>query len=380
MDFDDLIMKMEYGVATQADVTVEITVNSTKSTQSSRIGGIAGAVTTTGISDVYFRGKLVVNDVARVGGIVGDAENGVSVIRSANLGAMKISSESSSTLGQIGGVLGYGANGVLVKSTYNSANVAASGAYSINVGGIVGYSDLGVMIEDTYNRGSVSGQNFVGGIVGFSNTRSLEISSTYNTGRTSARLTAQPKVDVMVADGWEESAVARTNTFDLQTTGASRSVTGVVGKSTKNMKSQSQFEYLGWSIGTASSLWAIDAGTNDGYPYIKPVAAVSIASSTTRDLYGPVSFKQGSSKLTTASKQKLLSFVSALKAGGYNYVTVKSYTTSANTKLAGKRNDAVVKFLKSQGVTVKFYKEAVTRTSAKKKNKIWLVALKKAKS
>ena len=373
-----LVGHLDYGVATQADVSIDLTVNSTKSTQSSKIGGIAGAVTSTGVSDVYYRGKLVVNDVARVGGIVGDAENGVSVIRSDNLGSMKIESASSSTLGQIGGVIGYGANGVLVKGTSNESNVVTSGAFSTNVGGIIGYAEDGVMIENSYNRGNVSGQNVVAGIVGFSNTRSLEIANTYNTGRTSARLASHPKVDAIVAEGWEESATSRTNTFDMQTTGASRSATGAVGKSTKAMKSQSSFVDLGWSIGAAGSLWAIAPGTNDGYPFIKPVAAVSITVSAVRDLYGPVSFKQGSSKLTKSSKAKLLTFVAAIKAGGYSTVTVKSYTTSTHTYLAGKRNDAVVKFLKSHGVTVKMYKEAVTRSSQKKKNKIWLVAIKKS--
>jgi outer membrane protein OmpA-like peptidoglycan-associated protein len=189
----------------------------------------------------------------------------------------------------------------------------------------------------------------------------------------------------MVADGWEESAASRTNTFDVQTTGASRSSTGVIGKSTAVMKSQSHFVGLGWSIGTETSLWGIESGTNDGYPYIKAVAPVSnivekVITPDVRDLYGPVSFKQGSAKLTNASKLKLQTFASALKAGKYDIVTVKSYTTSKNTKLAAKRNDVVVKYLKSHGVTVKIYKEAVTRVSAKKKNKVWIVAVKNAKS
>ena len=347
------------------------------------IGGIYGYGTYVGLSDTSNSGDINVENGDYIGGIAGYASGGTSFIRASNSGAVTVDNVANTSDVDLGGIAGYVEDGVAISSSSNKGSITATGDSTDHVGGIIGHSDNAVSISDSYNRGNISGHNIVGGLVGYSESVDLGITTSYTTGTVTVDQ-SNTDVDVLVASGWSEPGTSSSVTFDQQASEEGTSNTGVIGHSTVDMKKQSTFADLGWSIGSDTSVWAIDSTKNDGYPYIAAVATSAsgggggTSASATRDLLGPIAFKKGSAKLTAKAKLKLAIVASALKAGGYDKVTVKSYTKSTNTKLAVKRNKAVVKWLRAHGVKVTLYKEAVTRASTKKNNKIWVVAVKNA--
>ena len=77
----------------------------------------------------------------------------------------------------VGGVLGENSSGTIANS-YNAGSVSGAD----RVGGVVGYNTSGTTIGNCYNEGSVSGTNYVGGVVGSNNGT---IANCYNTGEVS---------------------------------------------------------------------------------------------------------------------------------------------------------------------------------------------------
>ena len=376
----------DYMGVIDSKMTGNITVYADGTEGIEEIGGIYGYGSYVGLSDTSNSGDINVENGDYIGGITGYASGGTSLIRASNTGSVTVDNLVNTSDVDLGGLAGYAEDGVAISSSSNTGAIAATGDSTDHVGGIIGHSNNAISISDSYNRGNVSGHNTVGGLVGYSGSEDLSITTSYTTGTVTADQ-SNPDIDVLVATGWVEPGTASSATFDQQASGQDTSITGVSGHSTVDMKKQSTFADLGWSIGSDTSVWAIDSTKNDGYPYIAAVAAAAsgggaggggTSASATRDLLGPIAFKKGSAKLTAKAKLKLAIVASALKAGGYDKVTVKSYTKSTNTKLAVKRNKAVVAYLKAHGVKVKLYKEAVTRSSKKKNNKIWVVAVKNA--
>lgn len=383
-----LVGDIDYSSVADSEMTGDISVDADGTSNVSYIGGISGDAESTGFVRVVNSGDIAVEGADNVGGIVGQLYYG-SIIRSVNSGDITVDDPLESGDTVTGGFIGYADDAVIVEGSANTGNITVTGPSSQQVGGMIGYTDDSVAIHDSYNRGNISAASDVAGIIGVTDSEENEISNSYTTGTVTATDTISPVSDVVATGSWVEPAASASSTFDTQTTGNVTSATGVVGNTTADMKTESTFVELGWSIGSDNSVWKIDPTINDGYPYI--AAAVTpdngggnggsngggeTASVGVRDLFGALSFKKGTSKLTKASKVKLNAYATALKAEDYDKVTVKVYTKSTNTKLAVKRAKAVAKYLKAKGVTVKLYKEAVTRASKKKNNKAWIIAVK----
>ncbi len=119
-----------------------------------------------GVVDSYIKGRDY------VGGIVGVNDEG-SVSNSYNTGFVN-------GRNWVGGVVGISySDGGVISNSYNTGSVRGSDSY---VGGVVGYN--GGSVSNVYNTGAVSGDAYVGGVVGQScNTAS--VSNAYNTGAVS---------------------------------------------------------------------------------------------------------------------------------------------------------------------------------------------------
>ena len=132
--------------------------------------GLFGYLSTDGINTGTVKDLTVSGTVSggmRVGGIAG-LNSGI-VENCYNIGKV-------SGMG-VGGVVGWNDSGT-VKNCYNTGAVNSSGS---SVGGVVGRSNRGNVIN-CYNTGEVSGNSYVGGVVGHN---SSSVTNCYNTGAVS---------------------------------------------------------------------------------------------------------------------------------------------------------------------------------------------------
>ena len=116
------------------------------------VGGVVGKNNGGTVENCYNTGA-VNSSGNRVGGVVGD--NGGTVKNCYNTDAVNSSGD------RVGGVVGR--NDGTVKNCYNIGTVSGSNY----VGGVVGWNDSGANVENCYNTGAVSGGNYVGGVVGY---------------------------------------------------------------------------------------------------------------------------------------------------------------------------------------------------------------------
>lgn len=350
------------------------------------LGGAVGSMRTEGtfVFDVKVIGNLTVSDGENIGGLVGSASSGVSVSRSSFSGALKANfGVKTDAEAHIGGAIGSAYNGVQLSSTSvtSLASVSADAPFE-RVGGLIGYARNRVVITDSYNRAPVAGYDKVGGIIGLAGDKSVSVYNTYNTGTVTPGTGAEdPDNDVFAAGGNFKEGLSLSNTFDIQTTGATTSATGVVGNATAAMKTKSTFEALGFDFSSSAPIWAIDTLKNDGYPYlietslsrqpvVAPVAvapvtitAAPVAIVPSVETFKLDKFSKNSANISKANKAKIALYAKKLKAGGYSKITVRSFTKNENTVLANKRAMAVTNLLKKYGVKVVIRNEGITRKS-----------------
>jgi len=156
----------------------------------------------------------------------------------------------------VGGLVGY--------NTGTTTNSYATGSVSGTsyVGGLVGWKSAGT-IQNSYATGSVSGTDYVGGLVGYN---SGTTTNSYATGSVSGTSYVGGLV------GWNNSAGTTTNSYwDTQTTGQASSAGGT-GLTTAQMIDASNFSSWStsiWSFGKGSSV----AGYGISRPYLTNVTA-----------------------------------------------------------------------------------------------------------
>lgn len=180
--------------------------NATNS-QSSNIGGIAGANQSSGtISNAENTGIILGGGI--IGGIVGDNAQGASIEQATNKGLIqnnhdgvsfggisgmnrgsikdvvneadvKIERKGSSAVTAIAGISG--TNFGEIKNAINTGNIQGTA----NIGGIVGNLEGG-SISNAYNTGDINGTSqVIGGIVGSITSSNVNITNIYNTGKIS---------------------------------------------------------------------------------------------------------------------------------------------------------------------------------------------------
>lgn len=237
------------------------------------------------ISNCHIR-KVMVSGENRVGGLLGNAQE--ETVDKTDLGAVFISNSSVEAnvigKGNVGGVAGYMRNGEIlrsyarcfVESTSGSTGGLVGGigsaaireSYALgtikgnesqHVGGLVGYSTYG-SIKDSYAIVGVSGNQYVGGILGYSEIAPYGksyITNCYAAGLVNAK---QDVGGVCSSHGTYTLTSSYYDGSKIQLDASANEK----GKITTGMNNQST--YLNWDFET---IWAIDEGMT--YPYLRNV-------------------------------------------------------------------------------------------------------------
>ncbi len=196
-------------------------------------GGLVGTLFRGVIEYSFAEGAVTVDD-ARGGGLVGSLSES-EIEYSYALGAITGTRE-------LGGLVGF-LSGSTISNTYARGSV--SGDYNLaGLVGRIGYNTnnpILATIEKSYSSGFVTGNHSLGGVGG------------------------------LVGDSEFEHYLQGDNNFwDTQSSGQTVNEDGIgtaIGKTTSEMKTLSTFTGDNWDF---SVIWAMDSGTNNGYPYLRP--------------------------------------------------------------------------------------------------------------
>ncbi len=212
--------------------------------------------------------NLIIEDVSvtttslAVGSLVGTLRG---TVRNAGLIGGTVSGTT-----RTGGLIGYSLGGVSERVFSREATVTQPVAtvngipIGSNIGGLIGGNEGGATVTDSYARTNIihtsGGSGQMGGGIG-STTGSGFIIRLYTTGRFTTLAT--PPANVGAVQG-NASVLASNAYWDTEASiGFSTSPSGT-GLTTTQMKDSSN--YAGWDFDT---VWAINSGINDGYPYLQ---------------------------------------------------------------------------------------------------------------
>lgn len=204
----------------------------------------------------------------KVGGLAGEVLGSDLFQYFDGKGLKKIYAEGSVT-GQdfVGGFLGYNQGGELPEESYSNSTVKGDSL----VGGIVGYGSSGV-IKNSYVRGVVAGRASVGGMIG----------GGFNGGilnsYVAAKVTGEDSVEALVGGTYVLSYVKESSLWDQQIDASMDSRSGT-GLNTSAMKQQASFEDYEFDF---TNIWAIDASINNGYPYL-----INLGKPSTSSIHNP---------------------------------------------------------------------------------------------
>jgi len=221
-------------------------------TWSGSIGGLAGENLESGTITNCHAEVTVTSNSSFVGGLVGN--NYGTITKSHAVGEVK-------GLHRVGGLVGINNEGNIDKS-YATGTVTGTetGISYTLVGGLVG-SNTGP-ISDSFARGAVSGQEDIGGLVGYN---SSSITNSYATGAVSGDSYIGGLVGFNHSDG-----IITGSYWDTETS-CQTSSEGGEGKNTIEMKQQETYD--GWDF---AATWGINAGDNDGYPFLAVPTAPTV--------------------------------------------------------------------------------------------------------
>ncbi|WP_422485344.1 GLUG motif-containing protein [Gudongella sp. DL1XJH-153] len=209
------------------------------------VGGLLGTGTNATISESYATGDVTGN-ISFVGGLIGSFE-----------GVLEDSYATGEVRGPVwvGGLVGDFSTGT-IKTSYASGSVIGIEPGTRNaIGGLVGNSQLDTLIEDSYATGSVTGNKFIGGLIG---TNNGNINNAYAIGQVSG------SQDTGGLVGANRDGVLINNSFwnkDTTNQTISSGSDSANGKTTDEMIQQITF--FGWDF---KDIWNIKEGT---YPYFQ---------------------------------------------------------------------------------------------------------------
>ena len=271
------------GLSSGSPITIGGSANSGGVSGTSNVGGLVGLSSGSPVTIAESANSGALTGATRVGGFVGFASRAsslVSVSQSVNRGAI-------SGLQDVGGLIGLTVGNTSISRTLNQGVITATTGYS---GGFIGFSNATVELRESGNSAAVSGNNYVGGFVGFffnDPGRFLIAVDSLNTGA----VTANGNSGGFVGDStqphqflrsYQAGTVTATNqgassdALYLDTGGGSPStITSVYtnqtpsqwlsSTTTENMRLASTF--VGWDFDT---VWGfIDCTTNNGFPVLR---------------------------------------------------------------------------------------------------------------
>ncbi len=226
-------------------------ISNLKISTASAYVGFFGEVNSSGeIKDLGLENVNITSISQVVGGLAGYAQN-VTITNCYTTGSVAGTYD-------VGGLVG-GTGVVAISSCYSACSVSGSESW---IGGLVGdnnSANKNVPISNCYSTGSVSGSwSYIGGLVG---RNAAPIINCYSTGSVSG---GSSYIGGLV--GYNSGVLYSpiTNCFwDTETSGQSSSGGGT-GETTSAMKTVSTFFNAGWD----NSIWYMDTGVNNGYPYL----------------------------------------------------------------------------------------------------------------
>lgn len=228
-------MNNNYGTITNSYSAGSVTGNL-------HIGGLVGYSSGT-ISNSYSTGAVIGENF--LGGLVGQNYAGT-ISDSYSTGTVT----GNDFLGGLAGINYFG----LISNSYSTGTVMGH----FYVGGLVG-QNCSATISNSYSIGTVNGSIYVGGLVGTNTGEDIadgSISNSYSTGI----VTGNSHVGGLVGDNTYDFPISNSY-WDTETSGQSMSAGGT-GLTTAQLKS-------GLPVGFDSSVWAISADVNSGYPYLQ---------------------------------------------------------------------------------------------------------------
>ena len=215
-------------------------------------GDITGASNTAGlagenygtITNSYYNGS--VTGTSQVGGLVG--QNGGDITASYSTGSV------TATGSDIGGLVG-NHNLKTIKKSYSTSSVNGGD----NAGGLVGFANDN--IENSFATGAVSGSSQVGGLVG--NLDSGIITNSFSTGTVSGSTNIGGFVGLKSGFGAAQNSFWDTDESGTTTAVGAGSSSGITGKTTSQMKTESTYTGASWDF---TDVWELVTGVNNGYP------------------------------------------------------------------------------------------------------------------
>jgi hypothetical protein len=250
-------------------------------------GALVGSAKGCSIDNCYSTGSITVSFsglLYNAGGLVGSQETN-SVMSNCN-STCNVAGD-----GRIGGLVGWNTNYSTITNSFHATGTVNGSASSVSsTGGLVGENNLYSSIEKSYSTGTVSGYDYIGGLVG-ANSNNASISNCFSRcnvsgnssfGYNGGGLVGYNYLNATINNcystglaganmggllGYQSEGATTVNSYwDTQTSGTTFSFGGT-GKTTAEMKTQSTF--VDWDF---TSIWGINAGNNDGYPYLVPAS------------------------------------------------------------------------------------------------------------
>jgi len=215
-------------------------------------GDITGASNTAGlagenygtITNSYYNGS--VTGSSQVGGLVG--QNGGDITASYSTGSV------TATGSDIGGLVG-NHNLKTISKSYSTSSVNGGD----NAGGLVGFANDN--IENSFATGAVSGSDQIGGLVG--NLDSGIITNSFSTGTVSGSTNIGGFVGLKSGFGAAQNSFWDTDESGTTTAVGAGSTSGITGKTTSQMKTESTYTVASWDF---TDVWELVSGVNNGYP------------------------------------------------------------------------------------------------------------------
>lgn len=261
------------------DVTVLIT--DTSDNWAYDIGGYVGRSEGEGVmSHIHSSGNVSVSNGYRVGGFAGTLGSKASyhdIVVTGNVSATHAdhpdaSNSNRDNYANVGGFAGYTEGRTLIERVAVTNEVSVTALRSgtpANVGGLLGgtSTDLGpVEIIDSYFIGSVSGGNYVAGMLGrAASVQPYRIQGNLIVATVTASAVGATVDPVM--NGYFQDP-SGTNFFDSTVAGTTQNFPLFNAETTSNLKLAATYTSKGWDLTGVNAPWRIDATTNGGYPYL----------------------------------------------------------------------------------------------------------------
>jgi parallel beta-helix repeat protein len=228
-------------------------------------GGLVGYAAYCTISNCYATGYVYSdNEYCNIGGLVGHMKSGCLISECYATGTVE--NDGPANYGcAAGGLVGYvEESGCLISECYATGNVKA---YEY-AGGLVGCSDWNLTVSDCYATGNVEGNYYTGGLAGFF--EEAIVSNCYATGYVYSDY-EYSCIGGFAGAFWDctvSNCFWNTETSETTVGVYEDSSSGVTGRTTAQMQTESNFTNAGWDFVGETTNGTDDIWMMSGYPHL----------------------------------------------------------------------------------------------------------------